>query len=509
MPSQTSTTLCPHRLNFKLSILISSAVLVGCGGGSSSSGGGSSGNNNSSPSPVVTTTTFTIKTPVDMRDVNIKVTDNINNTIIFNEKTSSTTSVTVNLPSTRLNQLYLVEITTLPTSLVYDFNSGQYVSLTGSYHGLIQPTSSTLRTYQISPASEAIYQRAIIRSGQLPTEQVNPNKISLLHFEKAQIDVNTALVNAFRKNDIPTLTPTSSLLLLTQQQSSKNDPNLYIESYLSFGYLHYWFKQKNNTQTYADFVRNISLDLKDGHLDGKTVIGEQSSFTPIVTTSQNIDPEKNTTWDIADNQKAPRENFGNQLRDNVLSLAQIYNQPNIDPTGYDLLLKKQYSGVISSNNSSMVIRPQGAGDYRRAVGFANSTATCNGSSFPCKQGLTGINLVNFELPSIEYLVGKYKDSSTNCELNVRATGELELIKGVQSYQVTLNGDTTDNLLQTDEATRQYLLNSSSSEPTLENRQYQFIQLRIQQNKVLGAVAGLDQRQAPDSLQTKQLECNFS
>ncbi len=170
--------------------------------------------------------------------------------------------------------------------------------------------------------------------------------------------------------------------------------------------------------------------------------------------------------------------------------------------------KKQYTGIVPTVNSTTFIRIDGAGDYRRAVGFT-TTATCNGSTYPCKQGLTSINLSDPNLPATDYLVGHYEDTSTGCQLNFRANGQIDLSKGSQIYRAALSADSTDNLLQTDAASSSYLLNSSSAEPNNTTQQYNFIQLSIKANKIISAKAGLDSRKAPDSLQTPQLECTFS
>ncbi len=61
------TKLCTY---LGLSTLILSAALVGCGGGSSS-GGSSSTPTPTVPTPEVTTD-FTLKTPVEMRNVQLK-----------------------------------------------------------------------------------------------------------------------------------------------------------------------------------------------------------------------------------------------------------------------------------------------------------------------------------------------------------------------------------------------------------------------------------------------------
>jgi len=213
--------------------------------------------------------------------------------------------------------------------------------------------------------------------------------------------------------------------------------------------------------------------------------------------------------DIAANQKATRDYFATNLKAATLQLADSQSQSSLDQTGYTLLQKKLYSGVVPSGNTTDFFRIDGAGDYRRAVGFSGITATCNGSAYPCKQGLTSINIADSKLPATDYLVGHYENSASGCQLNFRANGQIELIQGSQIYRSALSADSTDNLLQTDAASYSYLLNSSSSEPNNSTQQYNFVQLHIKANKIVSAQAGLDSRKAPDVLQTKQLECSFS
>ena len=226
-------------------------------------------------------------------------------------------------------------------------------------------------------------------------------------------------------------------------------------------------------------------------------------------TINNIDPAKNTLINIASNQTNIRETFATSLKNSVLQLASYYKQPTLNPNGYDLLQMQSYAAGIPAIDSNTVFRINGAGDYRRAVGFADTTATCNGSIYPCKQGITGVNIINPNLPSIAYLVGHYADAASGCQLNIRANGVLELTKGTQVFRSTLDADSTDNLLQVDKATHLYLLNSSTTEPDNAALEYTFVQVNIKANQVLGASAGVDTRKAPDQLKSTQLQCSFS
>ncbi|MBJ8505824.1 hypothetical protein I6M96_12555 [Acinetobacter seifertii] len=490
-----------------LSTLILSAVLVGCGGGSSSSS--SNTTTPTVPTPEVTTD-FTLKTPVEMRNIQLKVYDNTDNSILIDTQVASLTSYNIKLPSTKLNRLYRVEVITQASSQVFDPINSKYQSISGVYHAFITPSSISNKTQLISPTSEAIYQRAVIRSGQLPQETINPNLIEVSHADLASQDVYTALISAFKDAAIPSLSPASPLTVLNLLQYSAKQPSTYVDSYLSFGYLQYWNTIHGNLNAYQELTNNLATDLKDGYLDGKKLIGDNTTMTPIFSPSpDNIDPVKNTLLDIAANQKATRDYFATNLKAATLQLADSQSQSSLDQTGYALLQKKLYSGVVPSGNTTDFFRIDGAGDYRRAVGFSGITATCNGSAYPCKQGLTSINIADPKLPATDYLVGHYENSASGCQLNFRANGQIELIHGSQIYRSALSADSTDNLLQTDAGSYNYLLNSSSSEPNNSTQQYNFIQLHIKANKIVSAQAGLDSRKAPDVLQTIQLECSFS
>ncbi|ENV03254.1 MULTISPECIES: hypothetical protein [Acinetobacter] len=484
-----------------LSTLILSAALVGCGGG-----GSSSVSSPSTPTPVDPTpeamTDVILKSPVEILNIQLKVYDNTTNSVLVDTSIASLNSFNVKIPTAKLNHLYLVEITTQNSSLVFNPITLKYENFSGIYHAFISPNSLSGRTLFISPSSEAIYQRAVIRSGQLPQETVNLTLIEQLHVNLASEDVYRSLLNAFKDADIPSLSPANPLI-----QYSSIKPSTYVDSYLSFGYLQYWSTFHGETTTYQELIKSLATDLKDGFLDGKKLHGDQTTFTPIFTSSpDNIDPVKNTLLDIAANQKTTRDNFATNLKSATFKLA---NSQSLDQTSYDLLDKKLYSGVVPVGNTTDYFRIDGAGDYRRAVGFSGITATCNGSAYPCKQGLTSINLSDPKLPATDYLVGHYEDTATGCQLNFRANGQIELIKGSQTYRSALSADSTDNLLQTDAASSSYLLNSSSAEPNNSTQQYNFIQLSIKANKIVSAKAGLDSRKAPDNLQTSQLECSFS
>ncbi|WP_151775880.1 hypothetical protein [Acinetobacter colistiniresistens] len=505
MPSLMPKQRLHHHICLGLSALLLSSTLIGCGSGESSA--------KVETTPTVTEPkpkSFNIIAAVEMRDVVLKIFDNFDNTLVLEQNLSTTANINITLPRVlNKERLYRIEISTTPNSLVFDFQNSQYQNVSMTLHSLVEVnTNSLTQTIYINPSSEAIYQRALVRSGSLPTDiNINPTKVSASQLNLATADVNSALTSAFYHLDIPNLSSSSILNIFSPQDATLN-LNSYINTYLSFGFIQQWANLYPNNN-FAEFTKNLAVDLKDGYLDAKKLRGDQSTLTSLVTaTPDNIDPSKNNLLFIAANQKNARDAFAASLKQAVLQLADSYRQAALNPQGYSSLQQKSYAGNGPINNTADAFRVIGAGDYRRAVGFSDTTETCNGSIYPCKQGITGINIVSAGLPSIEYLIGNYKDPNSNCQLNIRGDGQLELVKDGQTFSSKLDGDSTDNLLQVDKVNSEYLLNSSSTEPNNSTLQYNFIQLRIKQNQVLSASAGLDGRKAPDQLQTTQLQCKF-
>ncbi|QER39554.1 hypothetical protein F2A31_07440 [Acinetobacter suaedae] len=509
MPSLMLEQRLHHHICLGLSAILLSSTLVGCGSGESKA------NKESQPKEVIVPKPkdFNIKVPIEMRNVVLKVFDNSDGKLVLERNVITTTNLTVTLPYVLdKNRLYRVEISTTPNSLIYNFLNSQYERLDLTWRALVKvDVSHSTQTVFINPSSEAIYQRALVRSGQLPTDE-NQYFMSITanQLERATEDVDSALLSAFKNLDIVNVEG-STLLNIFSPQDAHLKTALYANTYLSFGYFYQWAKTYPDNSL-VEFAKNLAIDLRDGHLDGKTLRGDPAPLTSLVaTTPDNIDPAKNTIIGIGTTQKNAREQYAASLKQAVLELADTYNQSSSNPKNYSNLQQRTYAGVmpITDPSTPSGVRLNGAGDYRRAVGFADISATCNGSIYPCKQGLIGINVIDHSLPTIEYLIGHYQDSTQNCQLNVRADGWIELIKDNQKFRSKLDGDSTDNLLRVNKADHEYLLNSSSPEPKQGELQYQFVQLHLKENQVLSASAGLDRRKAPDQLQSTQLQCNFS
>ena len=504
MPSLMSKQRLHHHIALSLGIVIYSATLISCGSGESRA--------KRETTPVVNTPkpkSFEIKTPVELRNIIIKVFDNSDNTLVIQQNFTTTTDLELTLPYIlNKDHLYRIEISPTSNSSIYNFLNGQYEDFSLALHALVKVNiNNPTQIIYINPASEAIYQRALIRSGYLPTDtEADFTQVTSTQLELATTDVNTATLNAFNQLNLKNLNPSYLLNIFSPPNVTLNS-NLYSNTYLSFGYIQQWAKQFPN-QPFTGFAQNLAIDLRDGYLDGKKIRGDTTPLNSLITpVSENIDPEKNTLFGIYTRQQQTKNQYAASLKQAVLQLADSYNQSRLNPQGYAVLQQKVYSGNLPTYDSSSNVRVQGAGDYRRAVGFNDTTTNCDGSLFLCKRGITGINLVNSNLPSIDYLVGHYKDANTGCQLDIRANGQLELTQNDKIFRAQLDGDTTDTLLQVDKENFEYLLNSSSAQSTAGN-QYQFVQVSIKANQVLSASAGLDRRQAPDQLQTVQAQCNF-
>ncbi len=491
-------------------LLLSSAFLVGCGSGESEA------RYEPTPPEVITPKpkNLDIKVPVEMRDVVVKVIDNFDNSLVIEQNVSTTSNLNITLPKVlNTEHLYRIEISTTPNSLIYDFLSGQYKSFSLTFNALVEVNTSNLtQPIFVTPNSEAAYQRAIIRSGQLPTDTPDSTQISALQLKLATSDVNVALLNGFSNIDLPNLSPTTILSIFKSNNLTPSNFNRYINTYLNFGYIQQWATAYPDDNAFVGFTKNLAIDLKDGYLDAKKIRGDATPLVSLITQSpDNTDPNKNTLINIAANQKNIRDQYATLLKSAVLKLANNYDQPNANPSGYMLLEQKVYSGTDPKIEAFDNFRIGGAGDYRRAVGFAvnSNTSTCLGSTYLCQSGVTGINSTfNANLPSIEYLIGHYEDKINNCQLNIRANGVLELRKGTQIFTSKLDGDSTDNLMLVNQTGQDYLLNSSSTDVDFSLQKYKFIQIKLNGHQVLSASAGLDTRKAPDQLQTTELECSF-
>ena len=154
-----------------IGIIILSSYLASCGG-SSNTPPTTQQNNENSNNQVLQPNEVLIKLPLEVHDVNLKLYDNTNNQVVTEVSSFSGTSSILKFPIEKANRIYRLEMTTNQNSQIYDFINDKFINFVGTYHALLWPTSTESRIFFASPVSEAIYQRALVRAGQLPNENI-------------------------------------------------------------------------------------------------------------------------------------------------------------------------------------------------------------------------------------------------------------------------------------------------------------------------------------------------
>ncbi|ENW19684.1 hypothetical protein L313_0226 [Acinetobacter haemolyticus CIP 64.3 = MTCC 9819] len=126
MPSLMLEQRLHHHICLGLSVILLGTTLVGCGSGESKA------NKESQPEEVIVPKPkdFNIKVPIEMRNVVLKVFDNSDNKLVLEQSVVTTTNLKVTLPYILdRNRLYRVEISTTPSSIVYNFLTSKYESM--------------------------------------------------------------------------------------------------------------------------------------------------------------------------------------------------------------------------------------------------------------------------------------------------------------------------------------------------------------------------------------------
>ncbi len=508
MPSIITTHITLAAKNLSLAFL--TVGLISCGGGSSS--GSATSSNNSGSETVLKENEIEVRFPFEFRNVDLKLVDFLTNQVVAQTLSFSGNSQIMTFPIQKANQLYRLEIVTRTDSQVYNpvtdsYNDTSTDPFQGTYRAFIFPTFQDRRSFVVSPISNMIYERTLVRAGQLYGETLDPHLVKPDYLTLAANDVNAALTNAFSNTNIPLMSKGN---LALAGIAFSNNSQLYYDAYSSYGLFNYWYSQKSNLKTFQSMTENLTTDLLDGYLDGRTITGKNDDFVKVVTTVENTDPSLNNAPAIANTQKTARENFASALRNATVNLAEVQRQNLLNPKGYTALQNYSYVGKIPLVTATQV-RTSGAGDYRLAVGFTNSTEYCPNSPYLCKRGLVGINSIqNKDFPSIEYLIGKHTgttNTNSRCILNVRPEGQFELKTDSETYTTSLNSQTKDNLLQVNATTHEYLLNVGDESMT--PLQYNFIQLHIINNQIISATYGASTQEAPDNLDIKTLQCSFN
>lgn len=479
---------------------LSTALMCVLGLGLISCGGGSSSTDRISPKPTPNLTEndvppgqLGLKLPFYTENVDFNVYLQQNNQLITRVKDFSGADVLTPIPAEFVNQSLRIEMVPQANARIFDIIENKLVNFDVTLNAITKS-----RFILLGPTEEAVYQRALALSGQYDFTQPDPTLIKAHHLSLAVTDINRSLDSIFTQ-DFPSLWNENSLTHLSSQNT--NQIKNYVMTYKSLGHLKRWAEKHNSSQSYSDFVKNISIDLRDGYLDGNSIHGDTTSFVRTVSTTANLDPSKNTLFDYAALQQTARETVGNEHKFATLEVALSFSQPQLNPVGYKALADSTYVSKLSTqSNSTTLIRLNGAGDYTRAFGFTHHNY-CSSSLHPCLQGLNADTSENI-YSDIEALVGIHKGN--NCSVHITPFGHVSLNVRSQAYISTVNRDIHDHALRLNDAQQHYILNVGSGESPVPF----YIQLEVKAGKITKATAGHSSQAYPEQLDEVLNSCTI-
>ena len=494
--------------SFMLACSVLLCTLAGCGGGSSGTASTPSSTSGSTPSPTVIAAndqlTITARMPVQVQHARLTIQVVGEDQPLYDNFDFSDFEAVVSNIALSKYQGRIVWVTLRPSTMgnskIYDVVKDQWVSFDqGQLHavGEINSISSYL---QLSPLSEAIYQRALVRSGYVDFSQA-PSLLPLTakQIHKATQEVTNALNGAFNVTQLPKMnTPISNW----QSTGVATD---YFNFFSGLGWLSY-FQQlyPQTTNSYIALANSLGTDLRDGSLDGRSLLTDTTVFQPIVIPAAplNTNPAFNTTTRLGALQQTTREQVGYSIKQATLDYAYRHNQNILNPQGY---LTLQTNAYYSSNltDNSFNLRWNGAGDYRRAFGF-NESNLCQSSgytsNYPCQQGLNADDIEGL-YSDVEYLIGHHQLGS--CTIDWMPSGDVKITQNGTVYTGQLNRESSDNLLRLDSASQRYLLNVGTGTTT----PVTFMQFLIENQRIVQAQIGQSSSLYPQQLDRTQLSCN--
>lgn len=399
------------------------------------------------------------------------------------------------------DKIVVVSLTPNANSTIYDPIADRLVAFTsGSLHAI-----STIKTQtpflNLSPLSEAIYQRTLVRAGNVDVRQSpDLSLIEAKHITKATDEVGKALNYAFHINQMPRF---SSTVSNWQNNGGSNTNSDYINLFMGLGTLQVFVNLYPQTiNSYVTAAQSLGIDLRDGSLDGRSIVGDNSVFQPLIQPAApyNVDVVKNNFIDIGKTQQSTRENFGKALKTATLDYAYKHSQNLVNPQLYALLQTTKYFDTASTTNSTDMLRYVGAGDYRRAFGLADDfNSVCGAeSTYPCKQGLNADDIQS-SISDIEYLIGQH--SVGDCKVNIMPSGQVSVLQGTQQYNAALDRDASDNLQRIGRG--HYLLNIGNSTLT----PIAFTQLDIQDRSIIAVKIGTANTPYPVNLTQTITSCS--
>lgn len=541
-----------------LIILSSTTLLSACGGG----GGGGTDRISTTGNTTVEEKTYplAIHSQVEVKNAKVRLIDAATDQVIAEATLAqgSTFNFDVKQSNAR-NKLLIAELSGIDaTSTYYDPTLDKQAPLNATLHAaFVMPDNDLKMT--ISPFTEIAYRRALVRAGNMDPAQPDNKLLAYNVSANTNTNANDAAINetrlAFRLySALPTPDIASKADLnkfLYNASGIQNPPNTqdqYLNMFFSIG--HYMIQHTENPSDptpYLTFAKRAAEDMRDGSLDGLTIMGDGTNAgirlsNSIISNIRsdgslniNRDPANNTAVKTAQYQLEFRQNYGTRLKNNILAFLGTLN--TVDPAGQNILQSYDYIQSPTNTNisTSAGIHTSGAGNYKRAFGLepvllplyqsadikvgTYDGTTCNLSN-PVKQNNTAGSPDEYAYSTcmsglnadgsydgkndIEGLVGKYT-STEGCKLAIQFNGTITLSKDGQTYTNSINRDISDALIRLSSGPEDYVMNVSSAN----TNPPQFLQFRISNQVIQSVTAGTSVAQFPTTLSDQKLVCHFN
>lgn len=542
--------------------LLGTGLLSACGGG----GGGTVRNpdngNGETPTPE-TTYKLSISSPVTLQNVNVKVIT-LTNKEIGQGSISKGTTLTLDVKASDVNQILIAEISPKNNSSTYYDPALNASAIFDTKLRRVFIMTAGAKTVSVDPFSEIAYQRMLVRSGQL--DKTNPEIRNIL---SSDIDTSREEVLVTFGVDIPgESTPISKrsdyekLDFTTIKPDSPNTKLQYANAFFSLG--HYLIQKNENPSDktpYLTFAKRAAEDMRDGSLDGRTLIGDGTdgkvnsdilknpiigpaplntnpAFNVIRTynAAKPAEDNSNNPDTIKGNQRVTREAYATLWKNNIASFLSLL--PNtIDQLGKTSLLAFNYAEGLGGPTGDFTMRTFGlhsfgAGNYKRAFGIepvkiAKDTQqwlldkNCKGAyvSAPADESpvlpgcIIGINIAGDQVEApyntIQALVGQYT-SVESCKLSIDYKGNIKLSKGDQVYTPpVLSPSEFLSIINvgTSDTDQSYVLNVTDGGDSSGT----YVQLKIVNQKITSATVGVSanaNNKFPKELINQKLHCTF-
>lgn len=557
-----------------LAILGSAGVLTACGGG----GGGTTRiptDDGGTTTPEVTYK-LTVTSPVTLKNASVTVVDAATNKQVAQGTIADSGEISFDIKAADTNKILVAQISAKDSSSTYyDPSLNKQAPLNITLHRAFPMLIGGAVSIPVSPFTEIAYQRSLVRGGSLNKNNPDNSVLDVLNLEFAAREVLATFgVNSF--DILPTIKSRSDytkfvFIPQTGNTSPLNTTAQYRGIFFSIG--HYMIQHNENptdTTPYLTFAKRAAEDLRDGSLDGMTLMGDGTNGAsnsiylknPMVTPQiLNTNPAFNKTKiilvpetpstepttpeeinTIKEVQLATRQNYADRLKANLLGFMtsiDLNKADEVDGVNQGLKSFQTFNFVdgISLENSNNVsafrLHSFGAGNYKRAFGIEpilinkggykpirdnNCISTNVDAPVDAEKTVTpnctiGLNADDESSDpgksDIEGIVGTYS-SADGCKLTITFNGLVTLSKGSLNFNTTVNRDDQDALIRTssDASNQSYILNVGAPERT----PAEFIQMNIVDRKIINATAGTNQadkdNKFPKVLSEQKLICTF-